>query len=508
MKYQSILFENNENNIADNHDREPAFFKDLNLDQIVHEILAGKEDFMLDAFFYQNLKDISSICYRQDIMKEVERPDLFNCLISFAGKMNRIKDYLGNCDEVHNPYQKKKWLLDTAGLYCDSVHNLYSTLKSMDLQSKGMRLFREWLTGYVGSDVFQILNDETNTLCRQFDNIRYRIEIESGKVTINFDDITENYCALINESLEQISKTAFDYQIRFFSDLEMCPLENKILDVLRERNHIVFNELNQYHKRHTDFLSPDIDHFNREIQFYISYLEYIRKLKRNGFEFTYPVLSGKKELKIIGGYDLALAHKLLKRESVISNDFSIGNEERIFILTGPNQGGKTTFARAFGQILFLASIGCPVPCVRAELFLFDDIYTHFSAEENLDSNTGRLKEELIRLKYILANATANSIIIINELFATTTSHDAYTMGKRILDHFIAADCICLYVTHIHELVQISNKATSLVAAVNHDKGASRTYEVKRKPADGCAYAYSIVDKYQLKYEQIKERLGP
>jgi len=106
----------------------------------------------------------------------------------------------------------------------------------------------------------------------------------------------------------------------------------------------------------------------------------------------------------------------------------------------------------------------------------------------------------------MEKVTANSIVLINELFASTTSHDAYTMGKKILDFFLALDCICLYVTHIHELAQISKKTISLIATVNSSQEAVRTYKILRKASDGYAYANSIVEKYNLTYSQIKERI--
>ncbi|HEX2946350.1 MAG TPA: DNA mismatch repair protein MutS [Clostridia bacterium] len=501
--YDSIEYE------PDNWDiRAPLYFPDLNLDQIIGAILAGKEEYRLEPFFYRSLKDISSINYRLDVMRDVENPDIYNAITVFAAGMKRIREYMGFSLTLHNSLQKKKWLLDAAGLYCETVSVLHAVLASLHIGSSGLRLFCDWLTGYLGSDAYKTLYTDTDSLFKEFGSIRYSVEIEGDRVIVGEDRYCDDYCELMKESFGRINDTVFDYSIRFFTDVEMCSLEGRIIDIISDMYAPVFKRLDEYCSKHLDFMDRTLERFVREIQFYICFRDYIKKLGRSGFCFTYPSVSLKKEIRLTGGYDLALAQKCPGLgAAIVPNDFlSIGGE-RIFILTGPNQGGKTTFARTVGQIVFFALLGCPVPCVTADICLIDNIFTHFSVEENPGGNTGRLKEELLRLKCIMNNMTANSLIIINELFASTTSNDAFKMGKRILDHFGALDCFCLYVTHIHELAGINGKTVSLVAAVDKDRGAARTYRIIRKQADGRAYANSIAEKYHLTYEAIKGRIG-
>ena len=507
-EYHSILFNTADMHLPEEQCAKPDFFMNLNLDQVVDAIVDGKEEYNLKPFFYQNLQDTSTVHYRLDIMRELENTELLNSIVAFSAKMKKIREYIGFSRKVHNSHQREKWHLDAANQYCSSLMELKRSLTEVQLDSRGLSAFYSWLTDYIQSDSFKSLSANTHDLINAFNNIRYSIRLESGKVTIDPDTGTEDYCAEINGTFAKFSEVEFDYRIQFFSELEMCELENKILELVRKSNMDVFAELDIFAGKHADFIAPAIMCFDREIQFYVSYLEYIGKLKRRGLEFAYPEVTLDKRLEVTGGYDLALAYKNKDLAMpVVPNDFTLGNGERIFILTGPNQGGKTTFARAFGQILFLASIGCPVPCRKAGLFLFDRLFTHFSTEESPGLNAGRLKEELIRLNCIMKDITSNSIVVLNELFATTTSHDAYTMGKRILERFISLDCVCLYVTHIHELAAISEKMISLAATVISGKDAIRTYKIVRKPADGLAYANTITAKYDLSFSRIKERIG-
>jgi len=368
---------------------------------------------------------------------------------------------------------------------------------------------REYLAEYVESASFQVLSQEARTVKEGLAAIRYCVLIDDSNVTVRNYEAETDYSAEVEDTFAIFKQGAVkDYRVAFPETTEMNHVEAMILDFVARLNPAAFAALDGFYAKHPTFTDRTVLDFDRGIQFYLSYFEYMAGFKSAGLHFCYPQVSdSSREVLSRGGFDLALARKLVAANvSPVSNDFQLSGAERMMVVTGPNQGGKTTFARAFGQLHFLASLGCPVPGTEVRLPLVDRFFTHFDSEENINNPQGKLKDDLIRMRRILEQSTPKSMVVMNEIFASTSLEDATLLGKNVLDGFAKLDVLGVCVTFLDELSSLNEKTVSMVATIVPENPSQRTFRITRMPANGLSYAHALAEKYHLTYERLKERI--
>ena len=490
---------------------QPGFFVDLNLDQIIASITAGKEEYDLIQFFHVSLHDLDSIEYRLEVMRDLENAELAENIRSFAARMHEMRQHLARSEKLTYRRQKQRWFLEAADVYCNAVTGLVEDLSGAEITARGMLAFREYLTSYAASEPFIALREQTQEVVARLAAVHYCVLINDSHVQVRKFEGEHDYSLDVEATFERFKQGAVkDYAFTFRESPGMNHIEENILELVAKVYPAVFFDLEKYCVTNLEYLDNTIATFDREIQFYVSYQEYMARFTRVGLPFCYPrVLRTSKEVYSDRGFDLALAGMLLGQHSTpVCNDFYLRERERVIVVSGPNQGGKTTFARTFGQLHYLASLGCPVPGTRAQLFLFDELFAHFEREENLQNLRGKLQDDLIRIREILERATPDSIIIMNEIFTSTTLQDAVALSRSIAAKIMELDVLCVWVTFIDELSALGEQTVSMVSTVAPDNPALRTFEVVRRPADGLSYALTIAEKYRLTYAMIKERTGP
>lgn len=507
MTFQSILFDQEISKIEKLE--QPEYFNDLLLDKVIDAIISPKKDYNLKPYFYFPLQDNTLIKFRTEVFKDLENQELFKIIDDFSQEFLMVRHGINLVLHLESPFNKMGWYLDSVLIYCKALTTLSNNLEKIMLNSKGLNQFREYLIHYINSSNFEQLYSEASKVKDDLLTINYTINVQSGSFTVQKYKNEKDYSSEVLNIFEKFrQKKEGDFKVKRKIKNGMNHVESLILDYVVNLFPEPFMALKRFYNQFSFFVDDKIKNFDREIQFYIAYLQFMAKIEIKGLKFCYPDLTtAKQEIYNNNSFDIALALKLMRNdEPIILNDFYLEEPERIMVVSGPNQGGKTTFARIFGQVHYLTRLGVAIPGTKAKIFISDKIFTHFEKEESVSTLQGKLLDELTRIKVIISQLTSNSIVIMNEIFNSTTLDDAIFLGKNIMEKLLELGVFCVVVTFIDEISKLGPSFVSMVSNIVPENPTMRTFKIIRKPADGLAYALVIAKKHQLTYSQIKERI--
>lgn len=205
-----------------------------------------------------------------------------------------------------------------------------------------------------------------------------------------------------------------------------------------------------------------------------------------------PVLTSGKAFNISGGRH-PVVERSLKAENAsgfVANDCQLSREDEtnLWLVTGPNMAGKSTFLRQNALIAILAQAGCYVPAVSAEIGVIDRVFSRVGASDDLARGRSTFMVEMVETAAILNQATERSLVVLDEIGRGTSTFDGLSIAWAAVEHLHNANrCRGLFATHYHELTALSEKLPRLVnmsMKVREWKGeVVFLHEVAQGPAD-------------------------
>ncbi len=508
------------------------------------------------------IDDEEVIKYRCDVFDDFLRyPQLRSDLTDLLEKLNDLREIerFQKDSEASSLWQMVNRLREMDG-YVDCITRIKTTLESIDVKSEGLlQLKKSVQTIYNGSGFPDLKKDIQETLAKaqKLKSITLGVNLDSllrpktvGVISLNDKEFTDSgilkrFMNFANNKSELHSGNDVSGFVTFHTanpstlklgfgevvtgaqqdvnqvyttgitgaDPLSDALKKVVTDILRRTVSDIKSMLNKYiNINGYSFVS-----LMPEIIFYVRFAELCDKIKQKGMPICKAEVVSKEErdCHISDIYNLKLAIKNVEGDNIdiVTNEFDFDDDKRIYILTGPNRGGKTTITQAVGLAFLLAQNGIYVPASKMEFSPCDNIFTHFPADENDTVDLGRLGEESKRLSEIFKVATKYSLILLNESLATTNVAEGLYIAKDVVKAMRYLGVRSVFNTHMHDLargLEEMNSSTegdsrveSMVTGVD---GGKRSFKVFIAPPQGVSYARDIAEKYGVTFDKIKAEI--
>ncbi len=530
-KFISLLYPTEESRLYHaTRENLPDISDDVCYELGLEEIFNLKSARLSDFF----TSDSEVILYRQQVFDDVMRiPELKELLAKINPVLEDISELRRLDRENTSTGDSYLYSITEVELYVSCINMLREGFLPIrdKLQSRAFKALSELSIELSESEYYVELNKKLEALAQRVHEVRSITvgvnldrelrPVSAGVISINSEEFKSG------KVLDKILRLSFKNDA-FTCIAELSPFgkgqsENRkealigafnsaIEDVFRSSVRGWRAIVGEYVLDNTDFLLRLLP----EIEFISRSADLIKRLSEHpGCKVCTPTLRPADEKAFAASelYNPRVA--LAIDDEIVTNDLEFDSEAHIYVLTGPNRGGKSVITVAVGAAQALCQLGLPVPAASAEISPADAIFTHFpeGADDTIDK--GRLGEECARLREIFDAASGNSMFLLDESLSSTGAYEAAYIASEILAGFAVMGCRGIFSTHLHELAasvpEINERSVSmggvkidtLVAGIEEGR---RSFKIVRAKPDGKSYARDIADKYGLSFDSLISRL--
>ncbi len=423
--------------------QEQAVMQDLELETLLRTMAAG-DDLIFDVAkraLLLSLRDPEAIVYRQRVLTEcLEHPTVVRELYGLAGEALKAEKSVWGSVLRDSPQAILGTSVQKMELFVDFLRRLRTIADehAEKFSSQGFTRFFAMLRDELDEPYFELVVSHLKAL-KFKGGMLMSAALTAGNRGTGYT---------LREPREQsLLGRVFDRSGYSFTIPDRDENGFRALSQLEERGaNLVANALAQA----VDHVHSFFVMLRVEIGFYVGCLNLSERLAELGepTAFPLPVARGEFALSARGLYDVCL--RLTTSERVVGNDVDADGKSLVMI-TGANQGGKSTFLRSAGLAQLMTQCGMVVGAESLRVNVCDGLFTHYKREEDETMESGKLDEELARMSEIADHITANCVLLCNESFAATNEREGSQIARQVVTALLEADVKVMFVTHMFDL---------------------------------------------------------
>lgn len=472
---------------------EAALTQDLELN-VLFNAMAVNNKFLFDIIkktVFYGLNDLETIYYRQNILKDcLKNPLIIREIYQITIEVlnNKRKRWMGIFTGYPNGILRES--IEMIDMYVLMLRKLRAIADehSEKFESEGFTKLFAMIKKELDEEYFEIVQNHLKEL-RFRDGILVSAELGKGNEGTNYilrkpNVKNKNWVKWVFTRMNP----AFTFYIADRDDAGARALSN-----LKDRGvNSVANALAQS----ADHIDSFFKMMQIELAFYIGCLNLYEKLTEMGspIAFPTPALSNERKFSFRGLYDICLA--LTMKKHVIGNDLN-ADDKNLFIITGANQGGKSTFLRSVGLAQLMMQCGMFVAAEDYSANLCTNLFTHYKRKEDASMKSGKLDEELNRMNDIVNHISPNSMVLFNESFAATNEREGSEIARQITEALVEKRVKIFFVTHMYEFAHKyyeKKMENSIFLRAERKTGGGRSYKLFEGEPLQTSYGKDLFDK--------------